>query len=183
MLENEDAALVKACLEGDTKAFGKLVDKYQKPIFNAAFRMCGNYDDAKDIAQSTFVKAYEKLRGFDSNGKFFSWIYRIMMNETIDFLAYVRRHTTGVDETIESQESNPEEEYQKKQLADKLDKEMMQLSVDSRAVIVLRHYADLSLGEISYILDVPEKTVKSRLFTARERLKIRLIRRGMTESI
>jgi RNA polymerase sigma-70 factor (ECF subfamily) len=101
MLENEDAALVNRCLEGDTKAFGKLVEKYQKPIFNAALRMCGNYDDAKDIAQVTFVKAYEKLSGFDRNGKFFSWIYRIMMNETIDFLAYVRRHTTGVDENIE----------------------------------------------------------------------------------
>lgn len=182
MHETDDAALVQQCLNGNKRAFETLVDRYQRVIYNAAYRMVGNYDDAKDIAQTTFVKAYEKLETFDLNGKFFSWIYRIMTNETIDFLNYLRRHT-GVDEALASKEAGPDENYRQKEMNDKLQDEMMCLSIDSRMVIVLRHFAELSHEEIGYILNIPAKTVKSRLFTARERLKERFMQSGIRESM
>ncbi|MGA3244717.1 MAG: sigma factor, partial [Bacteroidota bacterium] len=80
MQEPNDKDLVKRCLSGDQKAFEILLERYQKPVFNIALRVLSNTDDAADVTQATFVKAYEKLNSYDNRYKFFSWLYRIAVN-------------------------------------------------------------------------------------------------------
>src|SRR5512142_3141312 len=86
MGEQDDSILVKQCLEGNRSKFGDLVRKYSKPIYNLALRMVSDSEDAADITQTTFIKAYENLGKFDLNLKFFSWLYRIAINEALNFL-------------------------------------------------------------------------------------------------
>ncbi|MDZ4724363.1 MAG: sigma-70 family RNA polymerase sigma factor [candidate division Zixibacteria bacterium] len=173
-----EQALVDDCLSGHTASFEGLVEKYQGPLFNAALRMVHDYDEARDITQAAFVRAYERLATYDSQYKFFSWIYRIMVNESLNVLQRNRR-TTSLETDIATNDSNPEVSYYQKELGEQIQTELMNLAVDSRVILVLRHFADLSLHEIGYVLEIPEKTVKSRLFTARERLRGRLVHRGI----
>src|SRR5262245_26712646 len=104
----EDAELVQACRQGDDDAFGALVDRYQKPIFNVALRMVGDSEDAKDIAQTVFLKAYENLANYDSRFKFYSWIYRIAINESINHL-HRRDRVEPLDGDHESGGLGPED--------------------------------------------------------------------------
>ena len=92
MDDGDDAELVNRCLSGDQLAFEPLVTRYQKVLFNVALRMVGNYEDARDIAQTAFVKAFEKLDTYDPRYRFFSWIYRIMMNESLNYLQRRKFH-------------------------------------------------------------------------------------------
>lgn len=178
MEEIDDATVIERCRLGDLHAFGSLVEKYQKTLYNVALKITGSREDAKDITQNTFLKAYEKLQGYDRTRKFYSWLYRIMMNEAMDMLSTRKRHRIEpLDEQHPSMISNPEEQYMQHEMLQLIDHEVMKLSPDYRAVLILRHFADQSLREISYILNVPEKTVKSRLFSARELLRTKLVQR------
>ena len=86
MNEKDDAVLVRECLQGNPQAFGILVDRYQMVIFNLAYRICNNYNDADDITQTVFIKVYENLRKYKSRYKFFSWLYRIAVNEALNMV-------------------------------------------------------------------------------------------------
>jgi RNA polymerase sigma-70 factor (ECF subfamily) len=178
--EQKDSMLVEECLKGNTEAFGLLVEKYQKPIFNVALRMVNDYDDAQDITQSVFVKAFEKLDAFNPKYKFFSWIYKMTVNESVNFLNQRKRFSELDRETVSS-EKTPEEHYLNDELSAKIQDAIMDLQTDYRVAIVLRHFADLSYREIGYILDLAEKTVKSRLFTARRLLYDILKKRGVID--
>jgi RNA polymerase sigma-70 factor (ECF subfamily) len=87
--EEDDGALVQRCRDGDRRAFDRLVIRYQKPVFNAALRMLKNPEDARDVAQTVFLKVFEHLGQYDPNLRFYSWIYRIALNESIN--GHVRR--------------------------------------------------------------------------------------------
>ena len=178
MVDKEDGALVQQCVGGDKRAFETLVEKYQKPMFNVALRMTRNYSDAEDIAQATFLKAYENLRSFDPRYKFFSWLYRIAMNESLNFVNQ-RKQVEELSEDISSDEKSAEESYDEDQTSRSVQDALMQLKADHRAVVVLKHLQRLSYEEISKILDIPEKKVKSRLFTARLMLKDVFIAKGL----
>lgn len=169
MTEPSDRILIEKCKAGDTRAFGVLVDRYQKPIFNAALRMVRGYDDAQDIAQTTFVKAYEKLDTYNPKYEVFSWIYRIVINESINFLK-ARKPTVELDHTVKSDGNTPEENLFQKELGCQIEDSLMILNLDYRIVIALRHFLDFTYQEMGEILQIPEKTVKSRLFSARQRL-------------
>lgn len=180
MLEPDDKDLVKRCLAGDLKAFETLLERYQKPVFNIALRVLSNTDDAADVTQATFVKAYEKLTSYDSRYKFFSWIYRIAVNTSLNFLEQKKRSDLLGDEDV-SEGNRLEEELHAAERVEKLEDAILNLSVEYRVVIVLRHFHDLSYEEMGTILDLPEKTVKSRLFTARQMLKDTLTKAGLME--
>lgn len=173
-----DYALVKHCLRGEPRAFEQLVDKYQKPIFNVAYRMVRDYDDAEDIAQNAFVKAYENLSAYNPKHKFFSWLYRMAVNEALNFLKQKNR-LQGLSEDLQAGEQSPDKRYEEAELSESLHDALMELKVDHRAAIVLKHFEDLSYRDIGYILEIPEKTVKSRLFTARQLLRDILIKKGL----
>jgi RNA polymerase sigma-70 factor (ECF subfamily) len=160
---------VDRCLQGDGGAFGELIDRHQRVLFNVSLRMVGNREDALDITQTVFLKAYQNLDTFDRRHKFFSWVYRIMINESLNHLSRSKR-TEPLDEAIESGGLGPDEEWSRSRLRDRIQKALLELSDDYRQVIVLRHFAQLSYQEMSGALEVPEKTVKSRLHTARQLL-------------
>lgn len=180
MTDSDDILLVKECLEGNPKAFESLVDRYQKPVFNAALRILNGRDDAEEITQTSFVKAFENLSTFDPKYKFFSWLYRIAVNESLNFLSQ-RRHLDRLTVDIVSQEKTPEEAYDEDQMSLNIQDALMRLKLEYRIVTILKHFHDLSYKDISYILDLPEKTVRSRLFTARERLRTSLLKKGMNK--
>ncbi len=167
--EDGEEALLDRCLAGDRGAFGQLIDRYQRVLFNVSLRMVGNREDAQDITQTAFLKAYENLGTFDRRHKFFSWVYRIMINESLNHLSKTRR-TEPLDESLQSGARGPDEECSQNRLRETIQAALLDLSPDYRQVIVLRHFAQLSYEEMSEALDVPEKTVKSRLHTARQLL-------------
>jgi RNA polymerase sigma-70 factor (ECF subfamily) len=177
-VEDLEEALLDRCLEGDGGAFGQLIDRYQRVLYNVSLRMVGNREDALDITQTVFLKAWQAMGTFDRRHKFFSWIYRIMMNETLNHLSK-RKRTEPLDEAMVSDESGPDEDCSRKRLRESIQAALLELSPDYRQVIVLRHYAELSYEEMSGVLRIPEKTVKSRLHTARQLLSGILPRHGI----
>lgn len=177
MTDLEDLELVEKTLGGETRAFEGLVRNYQKIVFNVALRMTNDADDAADITQDVFVKAFDKLKSFDRRYRFFSWLYRIAVNESLNFVRSQRRWEP-LDEP-ESQLAAPEPEVDIL-LPVLIERALMELKPDSRIVIVLRHFHDLSYLEIGRLLDLPEKTVKSRIHTAREMLRDIFIRKGIS---
>jgi RNA polymerase sigma-70 factor (ECF subfamily) len=169
---DDDETLVEGCRKGDHTAFATLVTRYQRPIYNAAFRVLGNAEDASEVAQVVFLKVVERLDNYDSQYKFFSWIYRIAVNEAIDWLR-ANRHEQPLDDDIEiadTSSAGPEELYQQHQLSDRIQRELMRLKVEDRIVLTLRHFSDLSYRDIAEIVGTEEKTVKSRIFDARRKL-------------
>jgi len=181
MNNNDDAALVKKCMKGDVKAFENLIDKYQKPIFNTALRICNDFDNAEDISQAAFVKAFENLKSYHPKYKFFSWLYRIVINEALNFLHRGKKFL-DLDENIISKEKTPDQVFEQTELSNKIRNALMNIEPNYRILIDLRHFQNCSYSEIGYILSIPEKTVKSRLYTARQVLGKILIKEGLHEN-
>jgi len=177
----EDAELVRRTRGGDLRAFEGLVARYEQPVFHLALRMLGNHEDARDVTQTAFIKAYQHLDQFDGRSRFFSWIYRIAVNESLN--ARARRHpAVELDDALPWPGRSPEEEAGQSELSRILQDVLMRLEPAQRAVIVLRHQLQLSYAEIAETLRIPEKTVKSRLFSARRALESLLRRRGVREA-
>jgi len=176
--EPDDNELVRECLGGDEHAFEILLRRYQGPVFNAVLRMVRNRDEAADLTQTAFLKAFEQLRKFDAQHKFFSWLYRIAVNEAINHVKRRRRIEPLNGEWV-SQARGPEATLLGSDLSIHVQDALMSLSTDYRAVLVLRHFEGCSYDEIAVIVGIPEKTVKSRLFSARTQLKELLEQRGI----
>lgn len=175
----EDEQLVAATLRGDSTAFEGLVERYQKPLYNAAFRITGNREDALEATQSGFLKSYDKLSQFDPRHRFFSWIFRIVVNESLDIVKQRGRWSEDEPADQPSARRSPEKDVSLLEASDRVHAALQLLSPPYRTVVVLRHFHELSYREISEMTDVPEKTVKSRLFSARRELKTILIDSGL----
>ena len=164
---NDEAALVARCLRGDPDAFEPLVKRYERVLFSVALRLVGDYEDARDATQNAFVRAYVHLETFDPTRKFFSWIYRIVVNECLN----VRRARRPQERLVDTLEARPTPDgVEALEQRDQIQVALQGLTEEYREVIVLRHFADMSYAEISEVVGVPEKTVRSRLFSARQRL-------------
>jgi RNA polymerase sigma-70 factor (ECF subfamily) len=172
VVAEDDQVLVEGFRTGDHAAFAALVTRYQRPIYNAAYRVVGNAEDASDITQVVFLKVAERLDEYDPKYKFFSWIYRIAINESINLLRR-NQHEEALDDEVEiagPASASPEWQYGNGQISDRIHRALMSLRTDDRVVLTLRHFSECSYREIGQILDLEEKTVKSRLFEARQRL-------------
>ncbi len=175
----DDSALALETLRGDARSFEVLVDKYYKVLYNASLRMVNDSEDARDIVQNTFMKAYEKLHTYDPERKFFSWIYRIMIHESLNLLGKRKpREPLGLD--LVAEKPDPAEACAQSELSSAVSAALMRLSHDYRLVVVLRHFLGFSYVEMSEVLGVPETTVKSRLYTARRQLGTLLLHRSAT---
>ena len=179
MTRDDDVMLIEACLRGDRHAFDKLVDRYEGPLFSAAYRITGSVEDAMDATQSAFVNAYEKLHTFDPTYRFFSWIYRIAVNQSLNLVGS-RKDQTELEENTVMEGRGPAEIFDSNEARGQLKRALLELEPNHRTVIVLKHLEGFSYREIGELLDIPEKTVKSRLFTARQRLRVILTERGFT---
>ena len=175
---DDDLTFVRQTLQGDQIAFERLVDKYQRLVFNLALNMARDYDDAADITQSVFLKVYEKLSTFDPKYKFFSWLYRIAVNESLNLVQKQGRTEALVEETA-SELPMPDGTVESGDITQGVQEALLELDLNYRVVLVLKHFQDLSYEEISHILDIPEKLVKSRLFSARMMLRTVCKRRGL----
>ncbi len=176
MIHPGDNELVQRTLGGDRNAFGTLVERYQAQVFTIAWRMLGVREEAEDVAQAVFLKAYEKLNTFDTRYRFFSWIYRIAHNESVNAIER-RSRMQGLDEGLESADGHLESP----DLPEIIQKCISQLDVNHRSVLVLKYVQDLPYEEIAGILGIPAKTVKSRLFSARTILRQIMSREGLAD--
>jgi RNA polymerase sigma-70 factor, ECF subfamily len=189
--ENEqhpDVALVDRVRKGDISAYDELVRKYDRQIFRIAQHITQNREDAEDVMQDAFLKAYEKLDQFQGNSKFYTWLVRIAVNES---LMRLRKRRTGkmvsIDEDIETDEGSvprdladwapdPEQNYTQSELAEILRKTIQGLPPGFRIVFVLRDVEGLSTEETAETLGLSVPAVKSRLLRARLQLRERLSR-------
>jgi RNA polymerase sigma-70 factor, ECF subfamily len=168
-----DLALVERCRNGDWGAFTELVVRYQRPVYNAALWVLRKPEDANDVAQIVFLKVAAHLDEYDPRFKFFSWIYRIAVNESLNLLRRNGREE-ALDEDVDlpgSESAEPERQASAAQVATRIRSALMTMSPNDRVVLTLRHFSECSYEEIGQILDLDPKTVKSRLFEARQRLR------------
>ncbi len=186
--QHPDVALVASAVAGDVHAFETLIRKYDRQIFRIAQHITQNREDAEDVVQDAFLKAYEKLDQFQGNSKFYTWLVRIAVNES---LMRLRKRRTGkmvsIDEDIETDEGsvprdladwspNPEQNYSQAELAKILRKTIQGLPPGFRVVFVLRDVDGLSTEETAEMLGLSVPAVKSRLLRARLQLRERLSR-------
>lgn len=178
MNDKDDIVLVNECLRGNSQAFEILVDRYQKVIFNLAYRICNDYSDAEDITQSAFIKVYRNLGKYNNRYKFFSWLYRIAINEALNMMK-IRKNTEQLNDHKTAVEPSPESQFQQSETDRLIQNALLSLKSEYRVVIVLKHFQNFSYLDIAHILKISEKKVKSRLYTARQLLGEVLIRRGI----
>ena len=176
---------IKQVIKGDQNAFREIVEIYKDKVFQLAFRMLGNRHEAEDIAQEAFIRAYINIESFNINLKFSTWLYRIATNLCIDrirkkkpdyFLDAEVAGTEGLTmySQIPSKTALPEDDVESLELQDLIQREISKLPEKYRSVIVLKYIEELSLNEISSILEMPLGTVKTRIHRGREALRKQL---------
>lgn len=178
-----DTELLRAVIDGDATAYRGLVEKYQQRVYSMVYGMLRNREDARDVTQEAFVKAYQNLHSFRLESSFYTWLYRIAMNLAIDFVRKrKRRKTTSFEEDIAAREGDgtiaeihhsdsPSRSLERKQLYARIMDAIDKLPEDQRQVVLLRELEGLSYKEIADVMDIPEGTVMSRLFYARRKLQ------------
>jgi RNA polymerase sigma-70 factor (ECF subfamily) len=171
--DEADGALLARYRKGDRDAFAELVVRYQRPLYNAALWIVRKPEDASDVTQIVFLRVAERLDEYDPKHKFFSWIYRIAVNESLNLLRRTGREDELDEETdfAASEGANPEWRLAQEQRSRRIKAAMLRLKANDRMVLMLRHFSEFGYEEIAQILDIDVKTVKSRLYEARQRLR------------
>lgn len=189
MTREQEAAIVRKVLGGDANAFETLVLEYEKNVYNIALRMTGNSEDAADMTQEAFIKAYNSLQSFRGDSKFSVWLYRIVSNVCLDFLRSKNRRPTvslsvedddGEDAQLDvaDESQSPELLLDRKLTRESVRRGLDSLPPDYRQILLLREIQGLSYDEIAQALGLEVGTVKSRIFRARKRLCTFLIDDG-----
>jgi len=189
LTREQEAQIVRRVLQGDVNAFEKLVTEYEKAVYAIAQRMTGNPEDAADMTQETFIKAYNSLQSFRGDSKFSVWLYRIASNVCLDFLrSRSRKQTVSLsvedDEGEEAQldiadeSQSPEVLLERGLTRNAVRRGLDTLPPDYRQILLLREIQGLSYDEISTALGIDIGTVKSRIFRARKRLCTFLVEDG-----
>lgn len=181
-----DAELVTRVLGGDKNAYRPLVERYQNRVHAMVYGMIRDPEEARDIVQNAFIKAYQNLATFRIESSFYTWLYRIAMNLAIDHCRMTkRRRTSSFEESIGSRDDDgnllelhhgdsPQKALQRKETRERIFLAMEELTEEQREVVLLREVEGLSYKEIAEAMDIPEGTVMSRLFYARKRLQVAL---------
>lgn len=179
----DDHQLVRSAQGGDLAAYDELVRRYQERIYATLYHMTSNHEDANDLAQESFIKAFQAIKSFKGDSSFFTWLYRIAVNKTINFLKQrknrINLSLNDLDINAENDpdlvslvsEKNPRRDMSLKELQEKLNAAMLRLSEDHRLVVTLHDIQGLSHDEIGKIMDCNVGTVRSRLFYARQQLQ------------
>ncbi len=189
---DEDRQAVSACQKGNTDAFETLVKKYQKKMLNIAYRMTGDYEEACEVVQEAFLSAYRAIRAFRGHATFSTWLYAITMNHARNHLrqttSRARHEQATLDDPVEtpdgtytnephSHETTALEQLERQEIQQEVQECISALDEDYREVLILRDVQGFSYEEISDILKLPDGTVKSRLFRARDMMRERLKRK------
>ncbi|MCE5197619.1 MAG: sigma-70 family RNA polymerase sigma factor [Armatimonadota bacterium] len=188
-----DQQIVERVLAGEMDAFSVLVDRYQDRIFSAVFNYVYNHDDAIDITQEAFVKAYSRLKSFNASSAFYTWLYRIAVNSAIDFLRKRKSRPAdsldddkfseiGFEPVSHDASTDPEKVVVRSEQVQTLRKAIASLSSKLKSALILHDVEGLSQEEVAEILNVPLGTVKSRVSRARVELR-NLLRKQIGESL
>ena len=189
MTREEESRIVQKVLKGDVNAFETLVLAYEKSVYNIALRMTGNPEDASDMTQEAFIKAYNSLQSFRGDSKFSVWIYRIATNVCLDFLRSRSRKPTvslsvedkdgdEVELDVADESQSPEQLLDRQMTRESVRRGLETLTPEYRQILLLREIQGLSYDEISQCLGLEVGTVKSRIFRARKKLCAFLIQDG-----
>jgi len=185
----QERKLIQRCQKGDRKAFEELVIKYQKRALNLAYRLLGNYEDAQDVTQDAFVKAFRSVKKFRGESSFYTWLYRIVVDfcyrkfrskayrekrRTISLQKPIPTEEGEVARTIPSKEENPREILIDKEIQQAIQGAINSLEDKPRSVIILHDIEGFSYGEMAEILNCSIGTIRSRLHRAREMLRDKL---------
>jgi RNA polymerase sigma-70 factor, ECF subfamily len=185
-MDAEERVTIQQCKQGSISAFDTLVERYEKRVFNFAYRMAGNYDDANDVAQEAFIRVFNSINTFRGDANFSTWLYRIVTNVYLDERKKAKSHLhTPLDEYIELEENTvarqiedtrptPEDVVELNERHDLLQKAIQDLPDYQRIMVILYHTESKSYEEIAEIMNLPIGTVKSRLNRARLALKEKL---------
>ncbi len=170
MHESEAAAVARA-RTGDGDAFRLLVERYGRSVFRLGYRLTGNEQDAEDVVQETFLRAFRQLDKYDGRASFHTWIYRIASNYSLDLLRARRRTETPEPESLVSTETSADRRVLSEQIGDRLRQAMDDLSSQERSAFVLRHYEGLSIEEIGGVLGIAQSATKNSIFRAVQKLR------------
>ena len=174
---------MKRARAGDLSAYDELIQRYQERIYATLYHMTANHEDANDLAQEAFIKAFRALKTFKGDSSFFTWVYRIAVNKTINFLKQRKnRNQMSLNDLDFNAEHDPDllalisdktprRDIDLSELQEKLNAAMQKLSEDHRLVVTLHDVQGLSHDEISKIMDCNTGTVRSRLFYARQQMQ------------
>lgn len=189
-MEKTDEQLVEQARRGDKEAFRELFERYQRKVMTVAVGMVGNPEDAMEIVQDTFVKAYEHLNRFKGESSFYTWLFRIAVNRAIDLRRFRKRNpTTGLEDEFrypdsdqpyddflgdEEERTDPVRHAEAHEIGKRVAQAIAELTPDHRAVILLREVEGLSYEEISRVMQCSKGTVMSRLHYARKKLQKKL---------
>lgn len=173
-MKEQEQFIIESILAGQIDQYKILVGKYQNPVFRLILKIVGNYDDAKDLTQDVFVKAFESIKQYKPQFKFFSWIYRIAINEALLFVKR-KRNFRQIESVIDPAYHLPDQTLDYESREKLLNNAINELAESYKSVILLKYYSDLSYTEIAETLSIPEKTVKSRLFDSRKMLRGKLL--------
>ena len=185
-MASSDEELVARSRGGDVDSFNQLVTRWQRPIYALAYRVIGREEDARDVCQETFLRAFRALGGFKGQAKFSSWLYRITLNLCRDWIRRERRTPIaqapeGVDLIELASESAPSESIEelvaRREMGRAIARVMAELPDEQRTAIILKEYHGLTFQEIADLLDCPLSTVKTRLYQG-----LTVIRRQLTEA-
>ena len=170
---SEESRRIVRILDGDRNAYAGIVDDYKTPIYNLAYRMTGNPDDAEDLAQETFLRAYEGLKGFDIHKPLFPWLYTIALNLIRNHLR--KKRPLQIDQieqayAMPNQQTliDPEKRLDQRQSADRIFQAVQKLPLTLREAIVLRYYQELPFKELADLLNISLSAAKMRVYRALE---------------
>lgn len=176
----EESRLVRRAQRGDRAAFGVLVEAYKERAYLAALSLVQNHEDARDMSQDAFVKAFRALARFETERPFFPWYYRILRNTCMSFLKrHGRARMVSLDQLVEEKhvqipekegKNDPRGRLQEEQMSAHLREALSKLKPKFREIIAMKHFEEMTYEEISQALNLPEGTVMSRLFYARKEL-------------
>jgi RNA polymerase sigma-70 factor (ECF subfamily) len=188
-IEVDDRALVVEACAGRDRAFEELLRRYERPVFSLVFRMVRDHALAEDLAQEVFIKAFQAIQSYDPTYKFSSWIFKIANNLTIDHLRRRRIETVSIHGSphatttegqmqsrivLESQDENPEEFVESRELGDRIEGAISRLRPEYRTAILLRHVEGYSYEEVADIMEVPLGTAKTYIHRGRSELRTHL---------
>jgi RNA polymerase sigma-70 factor (ECF subfamily) len=175
---DEDQKAIRNCQLGNTESYRLLVDKYRNRAYYAALLMTGNREDALDISQEAFYRAFKAIKSFQSGKNFYTWLYRILKNISINNFKRIKRRNLTFSDAEESTgdllyispHAGPDEIFEEHEMRDLIWKGLMSLKAEDREILVLKEFQEMSYNEIAETLEIPLGSVMSRLYYAKKKL-------------